>query len=205
MNADKIAGIYDTLANFIFGDELEKAFSFYLDRVKPYDKVLILGGGTGKILQNLDELKIPLEIDYIEISQAMLERSRKRVLEHINVRFVKADITTWQPESDYNILITPFVLDCFFDHDLKSVISKFSSKLHKDGIWIFTDFIKTQIFWQKWLVKIMYRFFQITTGLTISTLPDFNKAFEHSNLDLSASKTFYYNLIEARVYSVSEW
>jgi ubiquinone/menaquinone biosynthesis C-methylase UbiE len=203
MNTDNIAGIYDILGKLIFGDQLEKAYSFYLGRIIPHDKILIIGGGTGKILQKLDELEIPLEIDYIEISQAMLERSRKRVLQNIKVRFVRADVTEWQPESDYNILITPFVLDCFSDHDLNSLMSKLSTKLHKDGIWIFTDFVRTQFFWQKSLVKIMYWFFRVTTGLTISSLPDFKKAFENANLDLSASKTFYHNMIEARVYSVS--
>ena len=66
-NFNTIAPVYDFLAKMVFGRSLERAQAAFLSdlETKVKAKVLIVGGGTGKVLELLPE-GLDLQIDYVE-------------------------------------------------------------------------------------------------------------------------------------------
>jgi hypothetical protein len=45
---DKIAFIYDRLTTIVFGKSMAEAQKFFLPKIKPGSKILIIGWGNGK-------------------------------------------------------------------------------------------------------------------------------------------------------------
>ena len=76
---DRVAPIYDTLARIVFGRSIILAQLFYLKEIPVNARVLILGGGTGKVAHALLQLNNTCQIVYVEASVAMLEKTRSRI------------------------------------------------------------------------------------------------------------------------------
>ena len=83
-NYNTIAGYYDFLSRTIFQRSIINAQVALLSYIKPNSTVLIVGGGTGWILEKIEPAG--LEITYVEISENMLALSRKRKLPIPSVR-----------------------------------------------------------------------------------------------------------------------
>lgn len=134
----------------------------------------MLGGGTGKLLEQLDDLV--LSIHYLEKSSQMIGLAKKRKLKKSSVNFINADILEY-PLSDYQVIITPFVLDVFDEQHLSMVIDKLYAALQNEGLWIYTDFqIPHQSgYGKRMLLKIMNVFFKITAKLQATKLYDAEK------------------------------
>ncbi len=199
-NFDKIAIFYDPLAHLIFGQAITESQSHFLKAVLPGSKVLILGGGTGRILKSLDQLNISLHLTYIEQSSRMLQLSREKgPFQNLTVEFIhgtERDI----PAQTFDVVITAFFLDVFNKHHLPVVMEKISDHLRPGAIWLMTDFIKTDKLWQKALVKIMYLFFRLFAGLEGSELLDFQQRIQRLGFKKEKEKFFYRAMIISTVF-----
>jgi len=202
MNIDRIAAVYDTLAQLVFGDQLHQASFHFFDQIPQRCHILIAGGGSGKILKALDQPDRIIEVDYIELSGSMIRQSKKHLKGNIRVNFIHADLLDHSFERQYDIIITPFVLDCFSDELLPVLVGRLHACLKTDGKWLFADFIRTNRLWQRLLVWIMYRFFKVTTGLKNDRIPDYHKAFEQAGITLVGENLFYHGMIAARLYAI---
>ena len=68
-NYDNSAAFYDQLSQMVFGKALIRAQLYLLQQVPPNSTVLIVGGGTGWILEELSNIHYSgLAITYVEIS-----------------------------------------------------------------------------------------------------------------------------------------
>jgi ubiquinone/menaquinone biosynthesis C-methylase UbiE len=201
MNADVIAPVYDSLSRLVFGNSLYEAAAWTYSFIPSNSKILIVGGGTGTILTDLDKPGAGFMIDYVELSSVMVSLSERRApFNHIHVNFHQCDIMTWRDGSDYDVIITPFFLDCFGKADLELVMRRLTRLIKSDGFWCFTDFVETKSKWQRALIRLMYLFFRLTTGLTNDRLPDYDTVFRANSLRLTAVQTFYHGMIESRLY-----
>ena len=76
------------------------------------------------------------------------------------------------------------------------------------ALWLFADFeISKQPhrrWWHEPLVKSMFLFFRLTTGLTVFRLPNYSLAFERVGFSVREEQKFYGELIVSRVYSKPE-
>src|SRR5688572_28861247 len=72
-----LARRYDRLAKIIFGNSLLEAQTAYLNEISSNANVLILGGGTGKLLTRLLNVNKSCSIWYIEASSMMIELARQ--------------------------------------------------------------------------------------------------------------------------------
>ena len=200
MNTDRIAAFYDYLAGLIFGKHLHDAAEYFINRIPKDARILIIGGGTGRILRQLDKPGNQMVVDYVELSKAMIEAGRKNHKGQLKVNFIQADVFLWEPQHHYDVIITPFVLDCFTSAKVTELVTSLTNVLQPDGTWIFADFIHTNSYLKKALVRLMYLFFRITTGLRTSALPDYRMAFEKAGLKLHEEKMFYHGMVAARMY-----
>ena len=87
---DVIAPVYDGLATMVFGRAIRKAELHYLSEVREGSKVLVVGGGTGRLLADLLKINPNCQIWYVEASEAMVRiaRSNIRKLPNANVHFI---------------------------------------------------------------------------------------------------------------------
>src|SRR5579872_3233180 len=106
-NYDAIARYYDRIHHLFYGQAEIHAQVELLEYVQPGDRVLIVGGGTGWILEKLaDKFPSGLEITYIEGSNRMMELTRKRNCGGNRVELVTAAIEDWKGQKEYDCVLT---------------------------------------------------------------------------------------------------
>lgn len=175
-NFDTVARPYDFISRLVFGDALVRAQVSLLPQILPGSRILIVGGGTGWILEEVSKIHPSgLEIIYVESSSKMIEISTKRNFKNNNVVFITAPVEDYQTEIPFDIIITPFFFDLFKKDKIEFLFSSLNEKLRKDGLWFYTDFIPTKYqtkIWQKLLLKSMYLFFGILSKVEASELVD---------------------------------
>lgn len=198
-NFNFIAPLYDRLAGLVFGGSLRQAQSVYLSQIDTRAKVLILGGGTGWLLEILLAQQPGVEVDYIEASEEMLKSAMKRMADQPGVNFIHG--TEVDVASDgYGCIVTPFLLDVFEASRLNEVISGLKNALSPEGMWICTDFRNTGIWWHRWLLWLMHRFFKLVSSLESSRLNDIDAALRSAGLEKQSEALFKRGLIFSAVY-----
>ncbi len=193
-NFNRIAPFYDLLLWVVFGQRVWHAQRHFIDRVKPNDAVLILGGGTGKIL---DWLPADAAITYVEQSAAMIKRAKRRR----NVTFVHADFRSFSTDTQYDWVICPFFLDCFDDAQLPAVLTQIGALIKPEGYLLVTDFRWTRQWYHRWLIRLMVVFFRISTKLRIATLQDIPEQLHRQGFKIQASRYFQNGLIFSAIYA----
>jgi len=200
-NFDRIAGIYDFLAQLVFGPAIRQSQIDNLRYLNKKDRVLILGGGTGWILEEIDKLKITFYVTYVDSSQVMISKSKQRDYgDQINIDFICGD-ENYIPQGKYDVIITNFFLDVFDEKRLSSIILLLKDKLNFNGTWLFTDFVNSSQLYHKFLLSIMFWFFRITTKLESHSLPDFNKYFKDQGFKKVTSEHYFNGMIQSAVYT----
>src|SRR5690606_29589081 len=180
---DKIAWIYDFLKYPIFGKAIEESQNILIPFIPAKAKVLIIGGGTGKLLPKILQQEKGVKITYMELSEQMIKAARKRLRpeqqSQVDYMSGKIDVIVGK---EFDVIITLFVLDMYSQEGLKELMRELDQLLKKNGLWLFADFDvisknpivrKSQLF----LVWLMYRFFALTTSLATKSLPDYSAAF----------------------------
>lgn len=168
-NFDKVAKVYDALAALVFGDKLDKAQQTFVNKLKCNEKILIIGGGTGKILEWLPQ-DAGLMVDYLELSSQMIEKARKRRSKALETNFIQDDIM--MHEGKYDVIIANFFLDCFNEEQLVRVIEKIESLMKVKGKLIVADFSLSTGQRDQLLNKLMHRFFKLVANLESDHLKD---------------------------------
>jgi len=190
---DRVAPFYDALASLVFGKKLKAAQVAYIDRIRPGSRVLIIGGGTGWILEKLLKRQPDLQIDYVEASAKMMERAIQR-LHDGQVRFIMGtqnDI----PGPVYDVIITHFFLDVFAPATLHKVVKQLNGMLVPGGLWLCADFRDTGKAFHRFLLWVMHRFFSLSTGLESAQIQDIQEAINRQGLSLAAMQDWKGGLI----------
>jgi tRNA (cmo5U34)-methyltransferase len=167
---DWLAPVYDQLVSLVFGKSMRKAQIHFLDHIQPNTKVLIVGGGTGWLLEEISKRNITCEIWYVELSDKMMELSKARMVNN-NIHFIRGTEEDIPAGIQYDVVITNFYLDLFPNARLPEVILRLDHITHSSTHWIVTDFEK-QKWWHTVMLKIMYVFFRLTCNIEASRLPD---------------------------------
>src|ERR1700761_5576970 len=111
-NYDSVARYYDGLSRLVFGRTEIDAQLGLLRYVKPGDRLLIVGGGTGWILEDMGRI-FPegVSITYVEPSGQMMAIARRRNWGKSVVRFVQMPIEEFATFERYDCILTGFVFD----------------------------------------------------------------------------------------------
>lgn len=193
---NRLAPFYNFLSKVVFSKTLQHAQEHFLTILKPNDRVLILGGGSGNFLQALLQHQPQVIIDYVDISGRMIGLAKTKNPSTVNfIVGTEDDI----PDQLYGIVITNFYLDLFPDDKLALVIQKLKAHLNPDARWLVTDFVQERN-WHTYMLWMMYRFFRTVTGIEAQELPDWRPALENAGMRLTQSKRFYRGFIKSAVY-----
>lgn len=203
-NYDNTTWFYERLSKLVFGQAQVKAQEYFLNRVKTGSNILIIGGGTGGILESLTSLHPSgLHITYVEISANMMALSRKRNTGQNEVTYITKNIEQVAFSQQFDVVITAFLFDNFSEESLAAVFPIINAQVKHDGIWLNTDFQLTGPLWQKVMLKSMYIFFRLMGAVKVTWLPDVKRMFRVQDYHLLDEKTFYGDFISAMVYRKS--
>jgi len=203
-NYDKIAGWYDSLSRMVFFKSQVNAQVEQLSFIHEKSKILIVGGGTGWILDEIakDHLE-GLDITFVEISINMLELAKKRKYGLNKIEFVHLPIEEFVSQQAFDVIVTAFLFDNFSKDRIEQVFSKLHHLLKSSGTWLFSDFeyIKEQgKKWQSLMLKSMYKFFGIISNVEAKELVNMDSLFENKGYLKRKEQKYYKGFIKGIVY-----
>ncbi|GAB3795387.1 hypothetical protein GCM10028819_11360 [Spirosoma humi] len=199
-----VAPIYDALAFLVFGHQLQRAQVIFLDRIPAGASVLLVGGGTGWLLEQLLMRGTANRIVYLETSPKMVARASRRMIRKSLTGFVDfrvGDQTALLPTESFDVIITPFVLDLFTETTLQNqIIPPLLNVLNPSGLWLVTDFIQPPAWWQKVLLWVMICFFRLTAGIEANRLVNWQQGLRNANLSLRERTAQVGGMVSAEVW-----
>ena len=200
-NFDAVAPFYDRLSCMVFGRSIRRAQTLYLSAVVPGAKVLVLGGGTGWLLDELITRNPTCQVWYIEASAKMLEHSKNRIKGAVNAQVYILGTEDSIPKGvTFDAVITHFYLDLFPPDTCKKVICNIRSSMHTNGMWLVSDFTNTT-WWQNVMLSIMYKFFKVMgCGIQAVSLPGWKKLLEENGFLEVKYQSFYRRFIRSSLF-----
>lgn len=162
-NYDKIAFCYDWLGRLVLGNGVKQSQICLLPFISPGNNILIVGGGSGWILEEISKIYTSgLHIVYIEVSAKMMKLAKEKNIAENKVEFVNNYIEQYNTTSAFDIIITSFLFDNFNEKTASDIFDKLNALLNNKGKWLFADFHITPVssLYQRMLLKLMYYFFK---------------------------------------------
>ena len=203
-NYDKIANHYDTLSCLVFFKSQVNAQINQLQYLPKDGSVLIVGGGTGWILEEIAKIHPSnLKLVYVEISAKMIALSQKRNCKNNQVEFVNLGIEDFRTDTIFDVILTPFLFDNFAEQRAASIFEQLNAYLKKDGLWFLVDFSlnKNNGNWWKWLLlKSMYSFFKLLGIVEANHLVDMNPYFINAGYKIFELRLYYGDFIKAVIF-----
>lgn len=137
---DKVAFIYDKIVELFFGKSLLKIQEDALAKSIPFKSILIIGGGSGAVLDFILKHQHESKIMYWEASSKMIAKAQKRFYGNLNtdILFIKQIEEVDNPRAD--VILLPFVLDCYEADSIRSLLQQCRTMLNKRGSIIIIDF-----------------------------------------------------------------
>lgn len=200
-----IARFYDALARLVFGNRLRAPQLHLLPFIPAGARMLILGGGTGWILEAIAAVHATgLQITYVDASDKMVALARQRRAGGNTVTFVTADAATAPLMADYDIVLTPFLLDNLTTAQVTQLIAHIQPTLTRDALWLNCDFCNTRSPGGKLLLRAMYVFFRALCGISARSLPDMDACFANAGFTTAYRAGFSNGFIQAAVYKCAD-
>lgn len=208
VNYNSVAGYYDFLSRLVFGQSEINAQVQLLSSIRPGDRILIVGGGTGWILEKIAAIHASgLLITYVESSSQMMAHSRKRDCRQNQVSFLQMPIEQFATEERYDCILTGFLFDNFSRELAIQVFRVLDPLLRTGGYWLFADFYlhegKTR-FWQTVLLQSMYIAARILCKVEAKSLVDMEPIFADAHYRQLYTFFYYGQFIKSVVYHKKE-
>jgi ubiquinone/menaquinone biosynthesis C-methylase UbiE len=203
-NYDPIAAYYDLVHRLFYGRAEINAQVELLSFIKPGDRLLIVGGGTGWILEKIAALyRSGLAITYIESSSAMMALSRKRDCGQNRVEFVEGSVEQFITTLRYDCILTGFFFDNFASDQARRIVGELAPRLVAGGFWLFTDFYYQKgkgKWWQAILLKLMYFSARLICNVEAEELTDMEPIFTAAGFEEEYAAFYYGGFIKAIAY-----
>jgi len=202
-NFNNAAPFYDRLSRLIYGGALLNAQVYLLQYIPPNSKILIAGGGTGWILEEITKIHASgLNIIYVEVSENMMALSKKRNTGANQVAFINDAMEDVSVPADFDVVITPFLFDNFTEQTTQQVFNHIHSSLKPAGLWLNCDFQLGGKWWQGVLLKSMFLFFRVVCNIEATHLPDIDQHFAAHHYKSIAQQTFFGDFIVSKIYKL---
>ena len=199
---DRVSSFYDRLSRLVFGNKLEAAHLFLLKFISPAANVLIVGGGSGWILEAIAAMHPSgLIITFIDASPKMEAMAEKRGCAGNTVSFIAQKVQSIGLVKEYDVVITPFFFDNFGQVEAANIFGHLAGAVKDNGLWLDTDFQNTSRLSHKALLKCMYLFFSIFCGIQTLRLPGTSALFKRSGFSCVDQQIFMDGFVLSTVYT----
>lgn len=203
-NYDKIANYYDRIHHLFYGQSEIHAQAELLGYVRPGDRLLILGGGTGWILEKIAEIfPSGLRITYVESSVRMMELTKMRKWGQNEVELVTSTAEEWKGDTGYDCVLTGLFFDNFKDAHAAAIVRQVTPYLKDGGYWLESDFYYPRgrgKLWQAILLYSMYISARLICGVEAKRLPDMDRIFMEEGYRVLYTTFHYQRFIRSVVY-----
>ncbi|QDV23663.1 class I SAM-dependent methyltransferase [Aureliella helgolandensis] len=179
---DRLAPWYESIERLRFGQALQNARTAFLPELCNSRRALFLGEGDGRLLQAFARMNSAARMTSIDLSSQMLALQKKRLQsagQAQRAEWLKGDAMAAQfGKGDFDLIVTPFFLDCFGSQELQILIPKLTQWLSESGQWYLVDFnlppSGLSRHWAQFWLRAMHLFFRWQTGLKVRqlVLPD---------------------------------
>ena len=184
MNADLIARPYALLERITFGSQLQKCRTAFIDRCPQKGRALLLGDGDGRFLVELARRRPQLDLLYVDSSKGMCQLAQCRHAHSAGPKakalFQIRDVTKELPAGPFDLISAHFFFDCFDQPTLDALARQLTGAAAPGALLLFSDFRIPNSGPPRWLgvalVGLLYRAFQMLTGLRTQRLPDHHQA-----------------------------
>lgn len=190
MNCDRIARWYRWLEYAAFGGALRRRREAFLFELGNPQKVLVLGDGDGRFLQVFTALYPEAQVDAVDSSARMIELASARVP---SATFHLADAREFVFEHEYDLAVAHFFFDCFEEEELAAMLARVRTK----G-WLVSEFRNTR--WSGPIMRGLYFFFRLTTGLRVRSLPDHRERLHALGLTLEKKEQALQGLVVSELW-----
>jgi ubiquinone/menaquinone biosynthesis C-methylase UbiE len=205
VNCDPIARWYRWLEYIGFGGELERRRFAFLPQVAAARRVLVLGEGDGRFLARLVEQNLGASIDYVDLSDRMLELACRRAgTDQVTYRQGDA-LTLPLPSAEYDLVVTNFFLDCFEESDAVILVERIAAAARPRARWLIAEFRQPESGWQAlwarvWL-RSLYLFFRVTTGLKTRRLVDHHPMLRQRGFRPERAESALFGLLASELWT----
>ena len=169
-----LAWIYDQLARLVFGGAILRSqhalLASHASVLASSRRIVWIGGGTGRALNNLLVLAPHAQVIYIEPSARMMTQALRDVSQQHRhrVQWIHQDhLWLWGPQAEteayeIDVLITAFFLDVLTEPDCRALARRMGLRAKW---WLFADFVPQRRRWAKLFIKFMYLCFTLMTRI----------------------------------------
>ena len=203
-NYDPVAGYYDLLIRLVFGRTEIDAQVEMLRFVRPGDKLLIVGGGTGWILEKIAFLfPSGLDITYVECSTRMMRLAHKRRFGGNTVRLVQQPVEEFFADELYDCILTGFLFDNFNQDHAELIVRRLDGFLKEGGYWLYADLFypkRGAAWYHGLLLRSMYWAARLICRVEANELPNMEVCFNAVGYKGICSKSYYGRFIQSIVY-----
>lgn len=209
MNFDLVAPHYHWIETIVFGNALQLARTYWIDKIPRPERTLILGEGNGRFLCQLLRVHPGIDVDCVDASNTMLQLTRMRVRRTCpesfsHVHFFCEDILKWSPQKSYDLLVTHFFLDCFPRNELSSIVERLAHAARANAAWLIADFtMPRKPFAPAYgglLLWLMYTFFGMTAGIAARELVDPFPYLNENGFSRASFKSSEASLVRSDLY-----
>lgn len=162
---DFIAPMYDCGVRLLFGKGVSQAYTHHLRLVSSNERVLVVGGGSGRLLTSLSK---GARVDYVELSGKMIMRARKYRLS--DICYYQEDFFCFTSDVTYDWVLFPFFLDLFSQEEIADLLKKTETLLAGEGKLIVSDFNPPTSWRHRLLIGFSITSLRIAVSLRISRL-----------------------------------
>lgn len=209
-NFNRVAPIYDFFKTLLFLGSIQRCQYYHLPHLKGCKNILVIGGGTGRIVGAIQQYCAFDTMVYVDSSEQMIKKAREFIrkkypgIENL-IEFQTSDVNDLLLHKQFDAIIMPFVADCFSSNPLINLGKKLSKVLSPGGILLLSDFYESKSSGlAKALSRIitvpLYFVLDILCGLGINRLPDFDELTNTMNLGKTGEHLFFFGLLKSMVY-----
>ncbi len=203
-NYDPVASYYDALSRLVFGRAEIDAQVCLLRNLSIGDNILIIGGGTGWIVEEITLIRSEgLKITYVESSRKMMAKAKKRDGGKNEVSWVLAPVEEFMTDERFDYILTGFFFDNFSTEHSRFIVGQLNGLLKANGFWCFADFAcskQTTPLWQRMLLQSMYLSARFICRVQAASLPDMEPLFRAAGYDQVFARRFYHGMITSVLY-----
>jgi ubiquinone/menaquinone biosynthesis C-methylase UbiE len=200
VNADLIARWYRWLEYVGFGGALERRRFAFLKDVCDARRALVLGEGDGRFLAELVKQNVHASMDYVDVSERMLELARERAGKE-RVQYHHANALEFPlPHAEYDLIVTHFFLDCLNEQQAATLIERITVASKPGAHWIISEFREPGA-WAHAVVSALYFFFRITTGLRTRKLMDHRPLLQRNGFVMVREESERFGLLVSELWT----
>ena len=204
-NFNGVAPAYDALTFAVFRRRLQRAQVVFLDQIPPDSSVLMVGGGTGWLLEQVLTRCRPKQVIYLDTSAQMVARASRRIIQNAvpgSIDFRVNDESVLSPNDQFDVILAPFILDLFSAQTLQNqLIPRLHNALKINGFWLVTDFVQPRSWWQRILLWAMIHFFRFTAGIEARQLADWQRLLREAGLIRQQQQHQLDGMVSAEVWT----